>query len=130
MRDEQEDIVLKGLSHDLLTNRIRILKTGLYKVNRFISINTPEEIDDFEKLARPGTQLMLRRVRDSQFDPFQIQILAPDGRRLGNVTPDKAETAARLMDAGIEVIAVVSDSLPIHNDDYYHDDQVRESNKG
>ena len=34
------------------------------------------------------------------------------------------------LDAGIEVIAVVSDSLPIHNDDYYHDDQVRESNKG
>ena len=128
--DDKETVALEGAAGDFLSNRIRILKTGLYNVGRFIPIHTPEEIADFEQLARPGTRLMLQRVTDDPWDPFKIRMLAPDGRMLGYVTHEKAETAARLMDAGIEVIAVVSDSLPIHNDDYYHDDQVRASNKG
>lgn len=111
-----------GANQSLFMNRIRILKTGLFDVGRYISIETPEEIQYFERLATPGTELTLVRDRSRRDEPFRINVLSPDGKMLGRVTPSKSETAARLMDAGIEVIAIVNDSLPIHNDDYQHAD--------
>ena len=68
---------------DTLLRRIRILKTGLYNVGANISIKTPEEIQYFEKLATPGTELKLERVYDKPESPWLIKVLAPDGQKLG-----------------------------------------------
>ena len=47
----------------LILNRIRILKTGLYGVSRYIDMRVPENRLYFEKLATPGTELKLKRVK-------------------------------------------------------------------
>lgn len=101
-----------------ITSRIRILKTGLFNVGRYLSIKTPEQIRYFEQLATPGNELQLVRDRTNPEEPFRINVLSPDGKLLGRVTPSKCETAARLMDAGIQVIAIVNDSLPVHDSDF------------
>ena len=98
-------------------NRIRILKTGLANVQYHIDMMQPENRSYFERLAEPGTQLKLKRVRDDENDPFRIDVYSPDNRYLGRVTLGKNETAARLMDAGLKVIAIVNDSLPVHDSD-------------
>ena len=102
---------------DFSLNRIRILKTGLAQVNRYIDMSKSENVKYFEELASPGTQLKLKRVKDFPGDPFRIEVFAPDDRFLGRVTVGKNETAARLMDAGLHIIAIVNESLPIHDSD-------------
>ena len=101
----------------LLLNRIKILKTGLAYVERYLDMNDPENRRYFEELAQPGTELTLRRVKDHAGDPFRIEVFAPDGRFLGRVTEGKNETAARLMDAGLKVVAIVNRSTPVHDSD-------------
>ena len=71
---------------DFSLNRIRILKTGLAQVNRYIDMSKPENVKYFEELASPGTQLKLKRVKDFSGDPFRIEVFAPDDRFLGRVT--------------------------------------------
>lgn len=102
---------------DFALNRIRILKTGLAQVERYLDMETPEDIDYFEELATPGTELILKRVKDYPEDPFRIEVFSPDNRFLGRVTVGKNETAARLMDAGLRLVAIVNESLPIHDSD-------------
>lgn len=90
---------------DALLHRTRILKTGFYDVGRYLSIETPEEIQYFERLAKPGTELILERdYGDVEAKPWLIRVLFPfDHRLLGYVTYYKSETAARLMDEGMKV---------------------------
>ena len=102
---------------DFSLNRIRILKTGLARVERYIDMTVPENILFFEKLAQPGTQLKLKRVKDRPEDPFRIEVFSEDDRFLGRVTVGKNETAARLMDAGFSVVAIVNESMPVHDSD-------------
>ena len=73
----------------------------------------------FEHLAEPGTHLTLRRVKNHPEDPFRIEVFGPEGRFLGRVTAAKNETAARLMDAGLPLAAIVNESLPVHDSDLY-----------
>ena len=105
---------------DLNLNRIRILKTGLFAVDRYLNMSKPENVLYFEKLAEPGTHLKLKRVKDCHDDPFRIEVYAPDDRFLGRVTTSKNETAARLMDAGLLLEAIVNESLPVHDSDLPH----------
>lgn len=102
---------------DLMLNRIRILKTGLACVERVLDMTVPENREYFEKIAAPGTELLLKRVKDYPGDPFRIEVYSPDSRYLGRVTEGKNETAARLMDAGAQLVAVVNESLPVHDSD-------------
>lgn len=102
---------------DFFLNRIRILKTGVSQVERYLDMGEETNRLYFEQLAQPGTQLKLRRVHDHPEDPFRIEVFSPDNRYLGRVTVGKNETAARLMDAGCHVIAIVNESLPIHESD-------------
>ena len=106
---------------DFFLNRIRILKTGLADVQRYIDMSGSGNRAFFEKLAEPGTQLKLKRVYDDKRDPFRIEVYSPDDRYLGRVTVGKGETAARLMDAGLKVIAVVNRSQPLHDSDLNED---------
>lgn len=100
---------------DLVLNRIRILKTGLAQVERYLDISKPENIEYFEELATPETELMLKRVKEYPGDPFRIEVFSQDNRFLGRVTVGKNETAARLMNAGLQLVAIVNESLPIHD---------------
>ena len=102
----------------LLRNRIRILKTGLYGVERSFEMSDPANRAIFERLAMPGTELKLVRNHQVPDNPFQIDVYSMDDRYLGRVTPRKCQTAARLMDAGFEVVAIVNESLPLHDSDY------------
>ena len=102
---------------DLSLKRIRILKTGLANVQNHIDMSLPENRAFFERVAEPGTQLKLQRVRDDELDPFRVEVYSPDDRYLGRVTLGKNETTARMMDAGLKVIAIVNKSLPIHDSD-------------
>lgn len=102
---------------ELSLKRIRILKTGLAKVQNHIDMSLPENRDFFERLAEPGTQLKLKRIRDNEDDPFRVEVYSPNDRFLGRVTLGKNETTARMMDAGLKVVAIVNKSLPIHDSD-------------
>ena len=96
---------------DFALNRIRILKTGLAGVDRYLDMSIPENVLYFEKLANPGMHLKLRRVKDYAGAPFRIEVYAPDDRFLGRVTVGKNETAARLMDAGKTITVFVDEIL-------------------
>ncbi len=102
---------------ELSLKRIRILKTGLANVQDHIDMSLPENRVFFERLAEPGTQLVLKRVHDHENDPFRVEVYSPDDRYLGRVTVGKNETVARMMDAGLKVVAIVNKSLPIHDSD-------------
>lgn len=102
---------------DFSLNRIRILKTGLANIQNHIDMSKSENRIFFEKIAEPGTQLKLKRVYDNEKDPFRIEVFSLDDRYLGRVTVGKNETAARLMDGGIKIVAIVNESLPIHDSD-------------
>ena len=101
-----------------LQKRIRILKTGLYGVERSLDMSDPANWVVFERLATPGTELRLARNHQVPENPFQIDVYSMDNRYLGRVTPRKCQTVARLMDAGFEVVAIVNESLPLHDSDY------------
>lgn len=90
--------------------RIKILKTGLWGVHRYIDFAKPKEVKYFEKIASPGTELILKRAATDD-EPWRIEVFGPDERFLGRVTVQKSETAARLMDAGMKIIAIVNDSM-------------------
>lgn len=102
---------------DLVLDRIRILKTGLFGVERYLDMSDPSNVAYFERLAELGTHLTLRRVKNHPEDPFRIEVFGPEGRFLGRVTAAKNETAARLMDAGLPLAAIVNESLPVHDSD-------------
>ena len=103
---------------NILLKRIRILKTGLFGVERYLDMRVPENRLLFEKIAQPGTELKLVRVHNDPYNPYRINVYSDKGQYLGRVTKDKGQTAAMLMDAGLEVIAIVNESLPVHDSDY------------
>ncbi len=117
------------LSNQLL-HRIRILKTGLYAVDRYLDMNDPANRARFEELATPGTELKLVRNHTDETNPYRIDVYSPDDQYLGRVTVDKSQTAARLMDAGAEVIAVVNESKPIHDSDFNYGSKDTPANVG
>jgi len=49
---------------------------------------------------RPGQRLALRRQLENRYDALAIEILGPEGHKLGYVPRRRNEMPARLMDAG------------------------------
>ncbi len=49
---------------------------------------------------RPGQRLALRRQPENRYDAFAIEVLGPEGHKLGYVPRRRNEMPARLMDAG------------------------------
>ncbi len=118
------------IGNQILGKRIRILKTGLYGVDRYIDMEVPENVAFFEKLAEPGTELKLVRNAKDPRDPFRIDVYSVTGVYLGRVTRSKGQTTARLIDAGFEVIAIVNESLPFHDSDYNYGVKERPGDTG
>lgn len=52
-------------------------------VDRYIDMSIPENIEYFEDLATPGTELTLKRVKNHPGDPLRIEVFSPDDRFLG-----------------------------------------------
>ena len=98
-------------------NRIRILKTGLAHVERQFDMNDPDSPALLERIAVPGTELHLVRVDSDLNRPFRIDVYSGDGLFLGHVNENKSQTAARLMDAGFRLAAIVNESMPVHDSD-------------
>lgn len=66
---------------ELVLDRICILKTGLFGVERYLDMSEQENVAYFERLAEPGTHLTLRRVKDYPEDPFRIDVFGPEEDR-------------------------------------------------
>ena len=49
---------------------------------------------------RPGQRLTLRRQPENRYDTLAIEVLGPEGHKLGYVPRRRNEMPARLMDAG------------------------------
>ena len=49
---------------------------------------------------RPGQRLVLRRQPENLYDTLAIEVLGPEGHKLGYVPRRRNEMPARLMDAG------------------------------
>ena len=54
---------------------------------------------------RPGQRLELRRQPENRYDALAIEVLGPEGRKLGYVPRRRNEMPARLMDAGKHLCA-------------------------
>ena len=86
--------------------RILVLKTGIAGLQFHIE-NEEEQVA--LNAITPGTELMLFREPDNEYDEWAIAVHLTEDDKLGFVSRYKNETIARLMDAGKKFIGVVDD---------------------
>ncbi len=86
--------------------RILVLQTGIAGLKYHIE-------NDAEKKAlrsiKPGTELMLFREPDNEYDQWAIAVHLTKEDKLGFISRFKNETIARMMDAGKKFIGIVDD---------------------
>lgn len=95
--------------------RTLVLKTDIAGLQ--FNIENDEEKKALHAIA-PGTELMLFREPDNEYDEWAVAVYLTENDKLGFISRFKNETVARLMDAGKKFIGVV-DEL----DDYTDDDE-------
>lgn len=86
--------------------KILVLKTGLAGKNFHIESKMEQEALDNIK---PGTELLLFREPENEFDKWAIAVYLTEEDKIGYVSRYKNETIARLMDVGKKFIAIVDD---------------------
>lgn len=86
--------------------RILVLKTGVAGLQHHIE--SEEEQKALDGIT-PGTELMLFREPDNEYDQWAVAIHLTEEDKLGFISRFKNETIARLMDAGKKFVAVVDD---------------------
>ncbi|MGN0371778.1 MAG: HIRAN domain-containing protein [Enterocloster sp.] len=86
--------------------RILVLKTGIAGLQ--FHIENEEEQAALNAIT-PGTELMLFREPDNEYDEWAIAVHLTAEDKLGFISRFKNETIARLMDAGKKFIGVVDD---------------------
>ena len=87
-------------------NRILVLKTGIAGLQ--FNIENEEERRALQEIT-PGTELMLFREPDNEYDEWAIAVHLTQQDKLGFISRFKNETIARLMDAGKKFVGVVDD---------------------
>lgn len=87
-------------------HRILVLKTGIAGLQ--FHIESEEEQDALNAIT-PGTELLLFREPDNEFDEWAVAVHLTKDDKLGFVSRYKNETIARLMDAGKKFIGVVDE---------------------
>ncbi len=87
-------------------HRILVLKTGIAGLQ--FHIESEEEQDALNAIT-PGTELLLFREPDNEFDEWAVAVHLTKDDKLGFVSRFKNETIARLMDAGKKFIGVVDE---------------------
>lgn len=83
-----------------------VLKTGIAGLQ--FHIENEAEREALENIT-PGTELMLFREPDNEYDEWAVAVYLTETDKLGFITRFKNETIARLMDAGKKFIAIVDD---------------------
>lgn len=86
--------------------RILVLKTGIAGLQ--FNIENEDEQAALNAIT-PGTELMLFREPENEYDVWAIAVHLTEDDKLGFITRFKNETIARLMDAGKKFIGVVDD---------------------
>lgn len=86
--------------------RILVLKTGIAGIQFHIA--SEEEESALDNLS-PGTELLLYREPENEYDEWAIAVHLTEEDKLGFITRFKNETIARLMDSGKRFLAVVDD---------------------
>lgn len=86
--------------------RILVLKTGVAGLSYHIA--SDEERAALDAL-KPGTELMLFREPDNEYDEWAIAVHLTNEDKIGFISRFKNETIARLMDVGKRFIGVVDD---------------------
>ena len=86
--------------------RILVLKTGVAGLQ--FHIENEEERAALDAIA-PGTELMLFREPENEYDAWAIAVHLTREDKIGFISRFKNETIARLMDAGKKMIGVVDD---------------------
>lgn len=86
--------------------QILVLKTGIAGVQHHIE--SEEERNALNALT-PGTELLLYREPENEYDEWAVAVYLTETDKLGFITRFKNETIARLMDAGKKFTAVVDE---------------------
>ena len=86
--------------------RILVLKTGIAGLQFHIENEAEQEALN---AITPGTELMLFREPENEYDEWAVAVYLTKDDKLGFVSRFKNETIARLMDAGKKFIGVVDD---------------------
>ncbi len=73
--------------------------------NAFLAGMAYYDFKDGPKGLKPGDEVRLRREPDNKHDERAVEVLLPDGRKLGYVARLENEALSRLMDAGMPVRA-------------------------
>lgn len=85
-----------------------ILEAGIAGMQYSVDLSSEQGKNLIDSMV-PGTQLSLVREKNNRYDNWAIAIFSSDGQiKLGYISRYKNEAVARLMDAGVSVIALVS----------------------
>lgn len=87
-------------------HRILVLKTGIAGLQ--FNIANEEEMKALHMIA-PGTELLLFREPENEYDEWAIAVHLTEEDKLGFISRFKNETIARLMDAGKKFIGIVDE---------------------
>lgn len=94
--------------------QILVLKTGIAGVQ--FHIESEEEQAALDSLV-PGTELLLYREPENEYDEWAIAVYLTEEDKIGFISRFKNETIARLMDAGKKFVAITDDPSEVEDID-------------
>lgn len=95
--------------------RILVLKTGI--AGAYFHIENEDERIALESIE-PGTELMLYREPENEYDEWAVAVYLNEEDKLGFISRFKNETIARLMDAGKKFIAVTDEPVEMTEENF------------
>ena len=93
-------------SNRVRERRILVLKTGVAGLHFHAETEDGKLVLD---MVKPGTELMLFREPNNEYDKWAVAIHLTEDEKIGFITRFKNETIARLMDYGKKFVGVVDD---------------------
>ena len=94
--------------------QILVLKTGIAGAQ--FHIESEEEQTALDSLT-PGTELLLYREPENEYDEWAIAVYLTEVDKIGFISRFKNETIARLMDAGKKFVAITDDPSEVEDID-------------
>ena len=94
--------------------QILVLKTGI--AGSQFHIESEEEQAALDSLT-PGTELLLYREPENEYDEWAIAVYLTEDDKIGFISRFKNETIARLMDAGKKFVAITDDPTQVEDID-------------
>ena len=94
--------------------QILVLKTGIAGAQ--FNIESEEEQAALDSLV-PGTELLLYREPENEYDEWAIAVYLTEDDKIGFISRFKNETIARLMDAGKKFVAITDDPSKVEDID-------------